>query len=56
MKICLNVQGGHLDEMLSVIDAFDGNNIFFVTTRAKTTEDLWKIANVYYVREQYNNS
>jgi beta-1,4-N-acetylglucosaminyltransferase len=55
MKICLEcAEGGHLDEMLSIIDAFEGNNIFFVTTKAKTTEDLWKIANVYYVRDQYN--
>jgi UDP-N-acetylglucosamine:LPS N-acetylglucosamine transferase len=55
MKICLEcAEGGHLDEMLSIIDSFEGNTIFFVTTRAKTTEDLSKIANVYYVREQYN--
>ena len=55
MRICLEcAEGGHLDEMLSVIDAFEGHDVFFVTTRAETTEDLWKIAKVYYAREQYN--
>jgi UDP-N-acetylglucosamine:LPS N-acetylglucosamine transferase len=55
MKICLEcAEGGHLDEMLSIVDAFEGHDIFFVTTRAETTEDLWEVAKVYYVREQYN--
>lgn len=54
MKICLEcAEGGHLDEMLSIIDAFEGHDIFFVTTKAKTTEDLGKVTKVYYVREQY---
>ena len=54
MKICLEcAEGGHFDEMLNIMEAFEGHDIFFITTRAKTTEDLWKIAKVYYVREQY---
>ena len=55
MRICLEcAEGGHLDEMLSIVDAFERHDIFFVTTRAEATEDLWKVAKVYYVREQYN--
>ncbi|MCZ7393667.1 MAG: PssD/Cps14F family polysaccharide biosynthesis glycosyltransferase [Candidatus Methanoperedens sp.] len=55
MKICLEcAEGGHLDEMLSIIEAFGGHEIFFVTTFAETTRDLKEIAGVYYVREQYN--
>ena len=55
MKICLEcAEGGHLDEMLSIIDAFEGHKIFFVATFAETTKNLVKIAKVYFVREQYN--
>lgn len=55
MKICLEcAEGGHLDEILSIINAFDGNDVFFITTLAPTTEDLKKDYSVYYVRKQYN--
>lgn len=54
MKICLEcAEGGHLDEMLSIMDAFEGHDFFFVTTRAPTTNNLWKKARTYYVRNQY---
>lgn len=55
MKICLEcAEGGHLDEILSIINAFNGNDIFFITTLAPTTEHLKKDYSVYYVRKQYN--
>jgi UDP-N-acetylglucosamine:LPS N-acetylglucosamine transferase len=55
MKICLEcAEGGHLDEMLCIMDAFKGHEYFFVTTKAPTTEKLAEIYNVYYVRRQYN--
>ena len=53
MKICLEcAEGGHLDEMLSLMDAFEGHDIFFITTIAESTKDLPKLAKVYYVRNQ----
>jgi len=55
MKICLEcAEGGHLDEMLSIIDAFGGYEVFFVTTKASTTEGLDKKYKVYYARRQYD--
>ena len=55
MKVCLEcAEGGHLDEMLSIIEAFEEHDIFFVTTKAPTTEGLDKKYKVYYVREQYD--
>ena len=55
MKICLEcAEGGHLDEMLSIIEAFDGYDLFIITTRAPSTENLSKNFKVYYVRRQYN--
>lgn len=54
MKICLEcAEGGHLDEMLNIIEAFYGNDIFFITTKAPSTECLSKEYNVYYARKQY---
>lgn len=55
MKICLEcAEGGHLDEMLCIMDAFKGHELFFVTTKAPTTEKLVENYDVYYVRRQYN--
>lgn len=49
MKFCLECGwGGHLTEMLNILDAFEGHEIFFQTDKDKTTEDLRKIAKVYY--------
>ncbi len=54
MKICLEcAEGGHLAEMQELLNAFDGHDFFFVTTRAPTTTNLWKKARTYYVRDQY---
>ena len=51
MKICLECGiGGHLNEMLNIIDAFEGHDIFFVTYRGETTKDLGDTAKTYYLR------
>jgi UDP-N-acetylglucosamine:LPS N-acetylglucosamine transferase len=42
--------------MLSLIAAFKGHDIFFVTTKAPTTEGLDQKYKVYYVRRQYNTN
>ena len=55
MKICLEcAEGGHLDEILGIMDAFIGHEIFFVTGKAPTTEKLSGKYKVYYVRGQSN--
>lgn len=55
MKICLEcAEGGHLDELLSIISAFNENTLFFITTLAPSTEYLEQDYKVYYVRKQYN--
>lgn len=54
MKICLEcAEGGHLDEMLNIMEAFEGNDIFFITTKAPSTEGLSDNFKVYYTRRQY---
>lgn len=54
MKICLEcAEGGHLDEMLNIIEAFNGNDIFFITTKAPSTHGLSDDFKVYYTRRQY---
>lgn len=53
MKICLECgEGGHLDEMLNIIKAFEGHELFFVVVKAETTKDLKKMAKVYYLRDR----
>ena len=53
VKICLECgEGGHLDEMLSLIKAFEGHELFFVVVKAETTKDLKKVAEVYYLRDR----
>lgn len=53
MKICLECgEGGHLDEMLSIIKALEKNDIFFIVVEAETTLDLKNIAKVYYLRDR----
>lgn len=54
MKICLEcAEGGHLDEMLNIIEAFAENDIFFITTKAPSTDGLSEEYRVYYTRRQY---
>ena len=41
MKICLACPlGGHLDEMLRLIDAFEGHDYFFVTYKSEVTQNI----------------
>ena len=52
MKICLTcAPGGHLNQLMNIMDAFEGHDIFFVTVKAETTEDLKKIAKTYYTKD-----
>jgi UDP-N-acetylglucosamine:LPS N-acetylglucosamine transferase len=51
MKICLEcADGGHLDEMLSILDAFDEHAVFFVTFNTMTTKELPKVAKTLYIK------
>lgn len=55
MKICLEcAEGGHLDEMLAILTAFRSHEIFFVTTKAKSSQALAEKYKVYYVRQEKN--
>ncbi|MFH1722363.1 MAG: PssD/Cps14F family polysaccharide biosynthesis glycosyltransferase [Candidatus Altiarchaeota archaeon] len=41
MKVCLVCShGGHLTEMLELVEAFEGHKIFFVSYRGSTSEKL----------------
>jgi len=48
MKICLAFSsGGHFTEMQRVMKAFEGHDIFYATTKARSTEVL---QNTYYLK------
>ncbi len=48
MKICLVCShGGHLTEMLQVMKAFEGQEVFFATYHSSREEELKGIAKVY---------
>lgn len=48
MKICLAcTHGGHLTEMLGLMDAFEGHDYFFVTYASETSKD---IENAYFTK------
>ena len=56
MKICLTcAAGGHLDQLISIMDAFKEHDIFFVTVKSETTEELKKIAKTYYTKDVSNS-
>lgn len=41
MKICLEcAEGGHMEQMLSLVDAFEGNDVFILTAKTKATKNL----------------
>jgi UDP-N-acetylglucosamine:LPS N-acetylglucosamine transferase len=40
MKICLVGSGGHLTQILQLMDAFEGYETFFVTYNSETTKNL----------------
>jgi len=49
MKICLAASaGGHLTQMLRLMDAFEDHDVFFVTIKAKSSENL---SNACYLRD-----
>jgi beta-1,4-N-acetylglucosaminyltransferase len=50
MKICLvSSSGGHLTETLQILDAFDDDEIFFVTWHGSREEDVKAIAPAYFM-------
>ncbi len=50
MKICLEcADGGHLDEMLSLMDAFVNHEVFFITFDTKMTSELHEIGKTLFV-------
>jgi len=51
MKICLEcADGGHLEEMMSVLDAFESHDVFFVTFKRLTTTNLTKKNRVIFIK------
>lgn len=51
MKLCLSfAAGGHFDQLISLMDAFEGHEIFFVTVPSVTTNKLSETKKTYYVR------
>lgn len=51
MRICLTCPpGGHLDELMSIMDAFKGHDLFIVTRHARTSGKLKGIQRIYYVK------
>ncbi|GAH74586.1 unnamed protein product [marine sediment metagenome] len=51
MKICLICPpGGHLDQLMSIKDAFKDQDIFFVTYSSETSGKLIDIRKIYYVK------
>jgi UDP-N-acetylglucosamine:LPS N-acetylglucosamine transferase len=51
MKICLECGiGGHLKEILGIMEAFEKHEVFFVTYKGETTRDLGETAKTYYLR------
>lgn len=53
MRICLTCPpGGHLDQLMSIKEAFKGNDVFFVTSSSETSGKLIDIRKIYYVKNQ----
>ena len=49
MKICLVFSdGGHFTEMREIMPAFKGHDVFYVTIKSKSTENL---TNTYYLKQ-----
>jgi UDP-N-acetylglucosamine:LPS N-acetylglucosamine transferase len=49
MKVALVcTQGGHLTETLQVLEAFAGNDVFFVTHRSPRDEDVRRLGRAYF--------
>lgn len=53
MKICLSCSaGGHLTEMLQLMEAFKGHKTFFITFKEESSKDL---KNAYFVKDPKRN-
>lgn len=52
MRICITcAAGGHLNQIMNIMDAFKDHEIIFVTINSETTENLGKVANTYYIKD-----
>ncbi len=52
MKVCLAASGGgHLSQMLKLIDSWQGHETFYITTAEVVKEQLQKLGRVYVVGE-----
>ena len=50
MKIAIvSTQGGHMTEILQLINAFEGHEIFFVTHHSIRDDEIQAIASTYYL-------
>src|SRR5271157_2139140 len=57
MKICLVCStGGHLTQMLRLMDAFRGHSIFFITHDSPRTRELAKTYVTYYITQIMENN
>ncbi len=51
MKVCLEFEwGGHVEQMLSILDALEGHSFFFVTSKSDNTKILERVAKVYWIK------
>lgn len=51
MKLCLSfAAGGHFDQLMSLMDAFEDHEVLFVTVPSVTTNNLSQDRKTYYVR------
>jgi len=52
MKICLTcAAGGHLNQIMNIMDAFKDYDFFFITNKSETTLKLDSIAKTYYIKD-----
>lgn len=52
MKICLTcAAGGHLNQLMNIMDAFKEHDLFFITNKSETTLDLEDLAKTYYISD-----
>lgn len=52
MKICITcAAGGHLNQLMNIMDAFKDHDFFFVTIESGTTTSLKNLAKVYYIKD-----
>lgn len=52
MKICITcAAGGHLNQLMNIMEAFEDHDFFFVTVESGTTDSLKTLGKTYYTRD-----